>query len=113
MCGDLVKGSAVSNRSDERDNEVIAGVRKALAQPEPGDRGAILLDGWMESEGDAVRVVYEQCVARSENSDWSWSWNPIVENGLGMDKSLASGPALSWAAPSPFLGLRRDVSACL
>jgi hypothetical protein len=60
MCGDLVKGSAVSNRSDERDNEVIAGVRKALAQPEPGDWGATLLDGWMESEGDAVRVVYEQ-----------------------------------------------------
>jgi hypothetical protein len=57
MCGDLVKGSAVSNRSDERDNEVIAGVRKALAQPEPGDWGATLLDGWMESEGVAVRVV--------------------------------------------------------
>ena len=50
----------MSNRSDERDNEVIAGVRKALAQPEPGDWGATLLDGWMESEGDAVRVVYEQ-----------------------------------------------------
>ena len=37
-----------------------------------------------------------RCVARSENSDWSWSGNPIVENWLGMDKSLASGPALSW-----------------
>jgi hypothetical protein len=90
----------VSNRSDERDNEVIAGVRKALAQPEPGDRGAILLDGWMESEAmlcgwwdeENRQVTLHQILVHVATRD------AVIGNGP--DPADASTPRSSSACPS-------------